>query len=113
MAEEIDRFSREGGGLLTGDDLAGWRATFEAPATVDYRGLTVCKTAAWGQGPAGLQQLMMLEEIDVPALGEAELVHVLTEAAKLAFADRDASYGDAEVPLDRLLSRSTPPSGGS
>ena len=57
VAEEIDRFSREGGGLLTGDDLAGWRATLEAPATVDYRGLTVCKTAAWGQGPAGLQQL--------------------------------------------------------
>ena len=72
---------------------------------MDYRGLTVCKTAAWGQGPAGLQQLMLLEEIDVAALGEAELVHVLTEAAKLAFADRDASYGDADVPLDRLLSR--------
>ena len=47
---------------------------------------------------------MLLEGIDVAALGEAELVHVLTEAAKLAFADRDASYGDADVPLDRLLS---------
>jgi gamma-glutamyltranspeptidase / glutathione hydrolase len=105
VAEEIDRFSREGGGLLTGDDLAGWRATLEAPATVDYRGLTVCKTAAWGQGPAGLQQLLLLQEIDVASLGEAELVHIFTEAAKLAFADRDASYGDADVPLDRLLSR--------
>ena len=105
VAEEIDRFSREEGGLLTVDDLAGWRATLEAPATVDYRGLTVCKTAAWGQGPSGLQQLALLEEIDVAALGEAEFVHVLTEAAKLAFADRDASYGDADVPLDRLLSQ--------
>jgi gamma-glutamyltranspeptidase/glutathione hydrolase len=110
VAEAIDRFSRAGGGLLTGADLAGWRATLEAPATASYRGLTVCKTAAWGQGPAGLQQLLILDGIDVASLGEAELVHVLTEAAKLAFADRDASYGDTingdtEVPLDRLLSQ--------
>ena len=94
VAEEIDRFSREHDGLLTGDDLAGWRATLEPPATVSYRGLTVCKTDAWGQGPAGLQQLAMLEGFDVGALSEAELVHVVTEVAKLAFADRDASYGD-------------------
>jgi gamma-glutamyltranspeptidase/glutathione hydrolase len=105
IANEIDRFSGEEGGFLTGDDLAAWRATLEPPATVDYRGLKVCKTAAWGQGPAGLQQLALLEGIDVASLGEAELIHVLTEAAKLAFADRDASYGDADVPLDRLLSQ--------
>jgi gamma-glutamyltranspeptidase/glutathione hydrolase len=105
VAEEIDRFSREHDGLLTGDDLATWRATLEPPVTVDYRGLTVCKTAAWGQGPAGLQQLRLLEGFDVASFGEAELVHVLTEVAKLAFADRDANYGDADVPLDRLLSR--------
>jgi gamma-glutamyltranspeptidase/glutathione hydrolase len=94
VAEEVDRFAREHGGLLTGDDLAGWRATLEPPATVDYRGLTVCKTGPWGQGPAGLQQLALLEGLDVAALDEAEFVHVVTEAAKLAFADRDASYGD-------------------
>jgi len=105
VAEEIDRFSRAHDGLLTGDDLASWRATLEPPATVDYRGLTVCKTAAWGQGPAGLQQLRLLEGFDLAELGEAELVHVTTEAAKLAFADRDACYGDADVPLDHLLSR--------
>ena len=105
IAQEIDWFSREHDGLLTGDDLAGWRATLEAPATFDYRGLTVCKTAAWGQGPAGLQQLALLEGYDIGALSDAELVHVTTECAKLAFADRDANYGDADVPLDRLLSR--------
>jgi gamma-glutamyltranspeptidase / glutathione hydrolase len=105
VAEEIDRFSREHDGLLTGDDLGAWRATLEAPATVDYRGLTVCKTGAWGQGPAGLQQLRLLEGFDVAELGEAELVHVTTEAAKLAFADRDANYGDADVDLHRLLSK--------
>jgi gamma-glutamyltranspeptidase/glutathione hydrolase len=104
VAEEIDRFSREHDGLLTGDDLARWRATLEPPATVDYRGLTVCKTGAWGQGPSGLQQLAILEGYDVASLSEAELVHVITEAAKLAFADRDAMYGDVAVPLHRLLS---------
>ncbi|MBA3841257.1 MAG: gamma-glutamyltransferase family protein [Actinobacteria bacterium] len=105
IADELDRFSRAHGGLLAGADLAGWRASLEAPATVDYRGLTVCKTAAWGQGPAGLQQLRLLEGYDIAELREGELVHVMTEAAKLAFADRDALYGDAEVPLERLLSR--------
>jgi gamma-glutamyltranspeptidase/glutathione hydrolase len=106
VAEEIDRFSRAEGGLLTGDDLRGWEATLEPPASADYRGLTVCKTGPWGQGPSGLQQLLLLDGVDVPSLGEAELVHVCTEAAKLAFADRDACYGDSsQVPLDRLLSR--------
>ena len=105
VADEIDRFSAEHGGLLTGEDMASWRATLEPPATVDYRGLTVCKTAAWGQGPAGLQQLRLLEGFDVPALGEAELVHVFAEASKLAFADRDANYGDVDVRLHHLLSK--------
>jgi gamma-glutamyltranspeptidase/glutathione hydrolase len=105
VADEIDRFSREHDGLLTGDDLAGWRATLEAPVTADYRGLTVCKTGAWGQGPVALQQLRLLEGFDVASLGDAELVHVLTEIAKLAFADRDALYGDTDVRLHRLLSR--------
>jgi gamma-glutamyltranspeptidase/glutathione hydrolase len=103
VAEEIDRFSREQDGFLTGDDLAAWRATLEPPASADYRGLTVCKTAAWGQGPAALQQLRLLEGFDVAAMSEAELVHVLTEAAKLAFADRDANYGDG-ADIDELLS---------
>ncbi len=65
----------------------------------------MCKTGAWGQGPSALQQLALLEGYDVAALTEAELVHVVTEAAKLAFADRDANYGDGDVPLDLLLSR--------
>jgi gamma-glutamyltranspeptidase/glutathione hydrolase len=105
IANEIDRFSREHDGLLTGSDLAAWRATLEPPATIDYRGLTVCKTGAWGQGPAGLQQLALLGGFDVGAMSEAEFVHVTTECAKLAFADRDANYGDADVPLNLLLSR--------
>jgi gamma-glutamyltranspeptidase/glutathione hydrolase len=105
VAGEIDRFSRAEGGLLTGDDLAAWHATLEPPVALDYRGLTVCKTGPWGQGPVGLQQLALLSGFDLADAGEAELVHVVTECAKLAFADRDACYGDAlPVPLATLLS---------
>jgi gamma-glutamyltranspeptidase / glutathione hydrolase len=104
VADEIDRLVRAEDGLLTRDDLAGWRATFEQPVSVEYRGITVCKTRPWGQGPAALQQLRLLEGFDVAGLDEVDLVHVVVEAAKLAFADRDACYGDADVPLQTLLS---------
>jgi gamma-glutamyltranspeptidase/glutathione hydrolase len=105
VAEEIDRFSRENGGLLDADDMREWRATLEQPVTFDYRQLTVCKTGPWGQGPAGLQQLALLSGFDVGEMSEEEFAHVVTECAKLAFADRDAAYGDAlPVPLETLLS---------
>jgi len=105
VAEEIDRFVAAEEGLLTGADLAGWRASLEPVASLEYRGLTVCKTLPWAAGPVGLQQLALLEGFDLAELGPAELVHVVTECAKLAFADRDALYGDAEVPLEILLSK--------
>jgi gamma-glutamyltranspeptidase / glutathione hydrolase len=105
VAEEIDRFVAAEGGLLTGDDLARWRASLEPPATLEYRGLTVCKTLPWGAGPVGLQQLALLAGFDLAELTPAELVHVVTECAKLAHADRDALYGDGEVPLETLLSK--------
>jgi gamma-glutamyltranspeptidase/glutathione hydrolase len=109
VAEAIDRFSAEHGGLLTGDDLAAWEATLEPPAMFEYAGHTVCKTGPWGQGPVMLQQLALLAGFDLPALGlgSAEYVHTVVECAKLAFADREAFYGDpalVDVPLDRLLS---------
>jgi gamma-glutamyltranspeptidase/glutathione hydrolase len=104
VAEEIDRFCAQEGAFLTGADLATWEATLEPVVTFDYRGLTVCKTRPWGSGMVGLQQLALLQGFDLGALSEAELVHVVTECAKLAFADRDALYGDAEVPIDVLLS---------
>jgi gamma-glutamyltranspeptidase / glutathione hydrolase len=105
VAEEIDRFCAAEDGLLSGDDLAAWRATFEPVASTDYHGVTVCKTGAWGSGPVALQQLALLEGFDVAELSEAEFVHVVIECTKLAFADRDALYGDTDVPLETLLSR--------
>jgi gamma-glutamyltranspeptidase/glutathione hydrolase len=105
VAEEIDRFCAAEGGLLTGADMAAWQATLEPVVTLEYRGVTVCKTLPWAAGPVGLQQLALLSGFDLAELSEAELVHVVTECAKLAFADRDALYGDsADVPLETLLS---------
>jgi gamma-glutamyltranspeptidase/glutathione hydrolase len=105
VADEIHAFSEAEGGLLTREDLAAWRATFEPVVSFDYRGTTVCKTGPWGAGPVALQQLALLDGFDVSGLGEAEFVHVVIECAKLAFADRDALYGDVDVPLGTLLSR--------
>ncbi len=119
IAEEIDRFCRETewldssgevhGGLLTGDDMARWQPTVEAPATYDYHGYTLCKPGPWSQGPVFLQQLALLKGFDLAAMDPLgpEFIHTQVECAKLALADREAWYGDPnvhDVPLQTLLS---------
>ena len=98
-------------GLLRAADLDAWRANEEPTASVRFAGHEIHKTAAWGQGPVLLQQLTMLDALDVAGLVRAagptasgDLVHLVTEVAKLAFADREAWYGDVDVPLTTLLS---------
>jgi gamma-glutamyltranspeptidase / glutathione hydrolase len=108
VAEAVDGFVREHDGLLTAADMSAWEATLEQPVSLDYRGHTVFKTGPWGQGPVFLQQLALLEGFDLADASPAELVHTVVECAKLAFADREAWYGDpdfVEVPLDLLLSK--------
>ncbi|MHB9757917.1 gamma-glutamyltransferase family protein [Streptomyces sp. BYX5S] len=91
-------------GTLTAEDLAGWSASYEAPATYDWNGWTLCKAGGWSQGPAFLQQLALLPP-ELPAYGSADYVHLLVEGCKLAMADREAWYGDAaQVPVEALLS---------
>jgi gamma-glutamyltranspeptidase / glutathione hydrolase len=114
VAEELDAFCRteipdDAGvvrtGLLTGADLAAWRPTYEPTVSLDALGWTVHKVGPWSQGPVLLQQLAILRELgELPPPGSAELIHRVVEVAKLAFADRDAAYGDALVELERLLS---------
>ena len=107
--ERMDTSGRRHRGLLTADDLARWRPAVEAPARLDHGACTLFKTGPWGQGPVLLQQLALLEGLDLRAMGvgSAELMHTVVECAKLAFADREAWYGDpafTDVPLDGLLS---------
>ena len=104
VADAIDAYSREHGGLLDGDDLASWRASVEQPVTRSYEGWEVSKTGAWGQGPVFLQQLALLDGFELGEREGPDFVHTVVECAKLAFADREAWYGDADVPLDELLS---------
>ena len=119
IAERIARFiadhpvadasGAEHAGLLTYEDLAEWRARVEDPVTLNYRGLDVFKCSSWTQGPVFLQQLAILQCLDLKALGHnsADYLHTWIETAKLAFADREAYYGDPDfdaVPFDVLLS---------
>ncbi len=103
-----DTSGRDHSGLLTADDLASWSPTVEAPIKIDFAGrYELIKVPAWSQGPVFGQQLRLLEQVDLLAHEPRSLewVHLITEAAKLAFADREAWYGDSpEVPLDALLS---------
>ena len=95
-------------GLLSYEDLAEWHAGVEEPPSYSYRGLDVYKCPPWTQGPVFLQQLSLLHGFDLRALGHnsADYLHTLIESSKLAFADREAYYGDPlfdDVPLDALL----------
>ncbi|MEU0648981.1 gamma-glutamyltransferase family protein [Streptomyces umbrinus] len=100
----MDTSGERHSGTLTAGDLAGWSASYEAPATYDWRGWTLCKAGPWSQGPVLLQQLALLPP-ELPRYGSAEYMHLLIEGCKLAMADREAWYGDAgEVPLEELLS---------
>lgn len=117
VAEAVDRHCRNDSmdssgtphpGLLTGADLANFKAAHEQAVMVDFAGWTVAKCAAWSQGPTFLQQLRLLEGFDLAGAGflSADHIHTVVECAKLAFADREAWYGDPEfvdVDLERLL----------
>ncbi len=108
--EVMDASGKPHAGLFTEQDFSDYSARVEDPVAVDYRGLTVHKCSTWCQGPVFLQQLTLLEGFELAAMGHnnPDYIHTVIEAAKLAFADREAYYGDPEfvkVPLERLLSK--------
>ncbi|WP_413316458.1 gamma-glutamyltransferase [Agrococcus sp. 1P02AA] len=117
VAEAVDRHSRTPvmdssgdahAGLLSGDDLASWRPSWEPTTSMPWRGTTVHKAGAWTQGPALLAALGLLDPLlptrpPSPAAFDADAVHLAAEATKLAFADRDAWFGDG-ADLSQLLS---------
>jgi gamma-glutamyltranspeptidase/glutathione hydrolase len=117
-AEQIERFAKRAvrdasgrahAGLLAASDLARYSGSIEDPVSADYRGAIVWKCGPWSQGPVLLQQLSLLQGFDLASAGHnsADALHLVAECAKLAFADREACYGDprfARVPLAELLS---------
>lgn len=113
VAQEIEEFAKTAwrdssgekhSGFLDRDDMASWRPHYEEPQTIEFEGHIVCKPGFWSQGPVFLQQLALLSGMDVKP-GTADGIHTIIEATKLAFADREAWYGDVDgVPGATLLS---------
>ncbi len=107
IAKKIDAFSRANNGLLRYEDMAAFRLQVEEPRSTTYRGYTVYKPGFWTQGPALLETLNILEGIDLASLrhNSTAYIHVLAEALKLSYADRDTYYGDpafVKVPAELL-----------
>jgi gamma-glutamyltranspeptidase/glutathione hydrolase len=111
IAEELVRGMREQGGQITREDLAGWKVRLEEPVSTSYKGIDVYKLNVWTQGPAMLQALNILEDVDLKGMGynSGRYVHTVYQALNLAFADRDFYYGDIyfppEEPVKGLLSK--------
>jgi gamma-glutamyltranspeptidase/glutathione hydrolase len=109
IAQRMTAAVRAAGGVMTDEDLAGYRGRVEEPATITYRGYAVHKAGFWNQGPALLQTLKLLEGFDLRSMGAGspDAIHTIVEAIKLAYADRDRYYADpdfARVPGAALLS---------
>jgi gamma-glutamyltranspeptidase / glutathione hydrolase len=111
IADELVRGMKEQGGLTTREDLASWKVRVEEPVSTRYKGIDVYKLNVWTQGPALLQALNILEDVDLKGMGynSARYVHTVYQAMSLSFADRDFYYGDIyfppEEPVKGLLSK--------
>ncbi len=111
IAAEIARSTQEQGGLITAQDLATWKVKIEEPLSVSYKGIDVYKLQEWQQGPALLQALNILENVDVKSMGynSTRYIHTIYQTMSLAFADRDFYYGDPSFeprpPIKGLLSK--------
>ncbi|VCU62111.1 Gamma-glutamyltranspeptidase (plasmid) [Tritonibacter mobilis] len=105
----MDVSDKKHSAVLAPEDMKNWRASYEDTLTYEYEGWTVHKTHAWSQGPVLLQALAILKGFDLGKMDPmgAEFVHTVTEAMKLAYADREAYYGDpahSDIPMEYLLS---------
>ena len=109
IAAAIVNYHRENGGLLTADDLASFKVGVEPPERVTIEGIDVYACGPWCQGPTLLQALRLLDTKALAAHGHnsPEALHMMAEALKLAFADRERWIGDprfVDVPTEALLS---------
>ncbi|WP_240002373.1 gamma-glutamyltransferase [Oleisolibacter albus] len=110
VAGTIDAYMKRIGGPLRAEDFAAHSSTWVEPISTNYRGYDVWQIPPNGQGLATLQMLNLLEGFDLKAMGHnsADMIHVMAEAKKLAFADRARWYADpafVKVPLERLVSK--------
>ena len=109
VADELEAWYIREGAFLRKKDLAAHVTLVEDPVSVSYRGYRVYKCGPWTQGPTLCQTLKLLEGFDLRKMGHlsVDYIHVVSEALKLAFADRDTYYGDprfVDVPMTELFS---------
>ncbi|HEX8078387.1 MAG TPA: gamma-glutamyltransferase, partial [Chthoniobacterales bacterium] len=110
IADKIDKFMQENGGFLRKIDFEKHTSTWVDPVSTNYRGYDVFELPPNGQGIATLQILNILEGFDLRAMGRnsPEMLHVMVEAKKLAWADRAKFYADpdfAKAPVAQLISK--------
>jgi len=110
IGKSIGDYMQHNGGLIAASDLARWHAKVGTPVRANYRGYEIYKAGFWTQGPAMVETLNLLEGYDLKKLAHnsPEYIHTLTEAIKLALADRDRYYGDPDfvkIPTAELLSK--------
>jgi gamma-glutamyltranspeptidase/glutathione hydrolase len=110
VAHRIDAFMQANGGLLRYEDMAAFKLQPEEPISADYHNYKIYKPGFWTQGPAMIEALNILEGYDLRSMGfnSVDYIHTITEALKLAYADRDTYYGDPKfnnIPADTLLSK--------
>jgi gamma-glutamyltranspeptidase/glutathione hydrolase len=111
IARRVGDYMQSHGGLIAAEDFARFEAKVGEPVHADYRGYQIYKPGFWTQGPALVETLNMLEGFDLKEMGHnsGKYIHTLTEALKLAMADRDRYYGDpnfVKIPTAELLSKS-------
>ncbi|HIM63798.1 MAG TPA: gamma-glutamyltransferase [Dehalococcoidia bacterium] len=110
IAEAMVKFCQEQGGLLSMKDLADCRSRWEEPISTTYKGYSVYEAPPNSSGHILLQELNMVEQFDLRSMGcsTAESIHMMVEAKKLAFIDREAYMADpdhTDVPTLGLISK--------
>lgn len=110
IARRIGEYMQHNGGLLAAEDLARFHAGVGSPVKADFHGYEIYKAGFWTQGPAMVETLNLLENYDLAQMGHnsPDYIHTLTEALKLALADRDRFYGDpnfVKIASAELLSK--------
>ena len=111
IARKVAKFSRDRDGLLTEEDLGNYHAHWAEPIHVNYRGYEVYEMPPNSSGHILLQELNIVELFDLQGMGcnTADSIHLMVEAKKLAFADREKYMADPEwvdIPLEGMLSKS-------
>lgn len=109
IAQEIVAFVQSNGGFLSMADMEEFRVGHEPPETGRFHEFEIYTNGPWCQGPAFAEAVQLLEGDDLQRAGHntADYVHLVAEALKLSFSDRDAFYGDpdfVDVPIRGLLS---------